>query len=321
MLNQLMVDGLIVGLLVWFAVVGYRRGFIIEAVDLMGFVVAVLAASVFHRPVGQLLVQNFQLPPSFAAVGAYAILVITVEVIYLLAVRRLLHKLPSSVTGSRPNLIGGGMMNALKGLMLIAVGVIVFAGLPLAAEHKEAVTKAAIPSRLLSSTGELQRRINGLVGSGIADTLNFFTVHPESHETITLGFATDRVREDPAAEEQILGLINEERTSRGLKALRPNTVARAVARSHSRDMFARGYFSHVNPEGQDPFDRMRSGGVEFRAAGENLALAPTTLLAHRGLMNSPGHRANILSPDFGAVGIGVINSGRYGLMVTQNFTD
>ena len=50
-----------------------------------------------------------------------------------------------------------------------------------------------------------------------------------------------------------------------------------------------------------------------------LALARTLDMAHTGLMNSPGHRANILNPAFGRVGIGILDGGRHGLMVTQTF--
>jgi uncharacterized protein YkwD len=64
---------------------------------------------------------------------------------------------------------------------------------------------------------------------------------------------------------------------------------------------------------------MKDAGVEYRTAGENLALAPTLHIAHNGLMNSPGHRANILHPQFGRVGIGIMDGGLRGLMVTQNF--
>ena len=84
-------------------------------------------------------------------------------------------------------------------------------------------------------------------------------------------------------------------------------------------MFVRGYFSHYTPEGKDPFQRMHDAGVTYRTAGENLALAPTLQLAHTGLMNSPGHRANILHPQFGRVGIGILDGGRRGIMVSQEF--
>jgi uncharacterized protein YkwD len=64
---------------------------------------------------------------------------------------------------------------------------------------------------------------------------------------------------------------------------------------------------------------MRDSGVRFLTAGENLALAPTIEVAHTGLMNSPGHRANILRREFGRVGIGVMDGGMRGLMVSQEF--
>jgi uncharacterized protein YkwD len=84
-------------------------------------------------------------------------------------------------------------------------------------------------------------------------------------------------------------------------------------------MFARGYFAHDSLDGRTPFDRMRDANVRFLVAGENLALAPTLSLAHTGLMNSPGHRANILRPQFGRVGIGIMDGGMRGLMVSQEF--
>ena len=84
-------------------------------------------------------------------------------------------------------------------------------------------------------------------------------------------------------------------------------------------MFARVYFAQVTPKGGDLFDRMREASISFLTAGENLALAPTKQIAHTGLMRSPGHRANILQRDFGRVGIGIMDGGIHGLMVTQDF--
>ena len=117
----------------------------------------------------------------------------------------------------------------------------------------------------------------------------------------------------------MLALVNEERAKQGLKPLIADPELAQVARQHSADMFARGYFSHYSPEGKSPFDRMHDAGVKYTVAGENLALAPTLTIAHNGLMNSPGHRANILRPQFGRVGIGVMDGGSKGLMISQEF--
>src|SRR3989475_1836610 len=117
----------------------------------------------------------------------------------------------------------------------------------------------------------------------------------------------------------MLELVNGERIAAGLRPLTADPELVQVARQHSADMFARGYFANDTPEGRDPFERMREANVGFLTAGENLALAPTVQVAHRGLMNSPGHRANILHSQFGRVGIGIMDGGIRGLMITQDF--
>jgi uncharacterized protein YkwD len=92
-------------------------------------------------------------------------------------------------------------------------------------------------------------------------------------------------------------------------------------------MYLRGYFAHETPWCRmpvagdsclDPFDRIRAAGIRYDVAGENLALAPSAAAAHQGLMDSPSHRANILSADYTSVGIAAVR-GPYGLMVAQEF--
>src|SRR5436305_1088292 len=149
--------------------------------------------------------------------------------------------------------------------------------------------------------------------------LNRLTIRPESNERVELGYAVKNAQPRPDLEARMLEMVNRERVAAGLKPLAPDPALVEVARAHSADMFARGYFAHVTPEGSSPFDRMAEAHVTFRIAGENLALAPTVKVAHTGLMNSPGHRANILRPEFGRVGIGITDGGFRGIMVSQEF--
>ena len=86
-------------------------------------------------------------------------------------------------------------------------------------------------------------------------------------------------------------------------------------------MFEQGFFAHQSPVSGSPADRMRRGGVRFMLTGENLAYTPNVQIAHEGLMNSPGHRANIIRPEFRRIGIGVIRSQFHGSMFTQNFAN
>ena len=117
----------------------------------------------------------------------------------------------------------------------------------------------------------------------------------------------------------MIELVNEERRKEGLNELVLDPDLTPVARAHSADMFRRGYFSHYAPEGDAVSDRLKRAGISYRTAGENLALAPTLQTAHTGLMNSPGHRANILHTSYGKIGIGILDGGIRGLMVTQVF--
>ena len=134
-------------------------------------------------------------------------------------------------------------------------------------------------------------------------------------------FATSYYKTRPDLEQQMLQLLNAERKKRNLKPLVADERLRKVARAHSADMLTRGYFSHVNPEGKDPFYRMKKAGITYKRAGENLAYASTLQKAHKGLMNSPSHRAAILNKSFGRVGIGIVDGGKSGLMISQEFKD
>ncbi len=122
-----------------------------------------------------------------------------------------------------------------------------------------------------------------------------------------------------AEELQMWELVNAERTSRGLRALKIHTGLVELARLKSQDMITNNYFSHQSPTYGSPFDMMGRAGISYRFAGENLAGSSTVERAHRALMNSPGHRANILNPNFTHIGIGIIDGGGYGKMFTQMF--
>ena len=165
----------------------------------------------------------------------------------------------------------------------------------------------------------LDHKLSPIFSDATKQTLNNLTVEPKSDETVELHFTVKNPTPRPDLEARMLDLVNKERTERGLPPVVADTEMTAVARAHSKDMFARGYFSHYTPEGKDPFDRMKAANVKFIAAGENLALGQTLAICHQGLMNSPGHRANILRPNYGRLGIGILDGGIHGLMISQEF--
>ncbi len=121
------------------------------------------------------------------------------------------------------------------------------------------------------------------------------------------------------AEQRMVNLINQARQKAGLTALRANSELSRVARFKSADMIEKDYFSHQSPTYGSPFEMMKKFGVSYRAAAENIACNSSVDAAHKALMNSPGHRANILNSTYTEVGIGIVDGGMCGQMYTQMF--
>ena len=112
-------------------------------------------------------------------------------------------------------------------------------------------------------------------------------------------------------EREVVRLVNVERRKNGLSELEYNWQLSRVARYKSEDMRDRGYFSHTSPTYGTPYQMMRSFGITYRTAGENIAKGQTSPEAVvKGWMNSSGHRANILNPSFTEIGVGFA-SGNY----------
>ena len=118
---------------------------------------------------------------------------------------------------------------------------------------------------------------------------------------------------------EIFNLINEKRIENGLNALVIDKEVVVVARDKAKDMVAKNYFSHTSPTYGSPFDMLKSYGISYKSAGENLAGNSSNSKAVEAWMNSEGHRANILNSSFNYTGIGVVSSSRYGKIYVQMF--
>ena len=119
---------------------------------------------------------------------------------------------------------------------------------------------------------------------------------------------------------QLFDLTNAARVRHGRSILRWDDAISETARKHSLDMAINDYFSHDNLQGLSPFDRMKEDHIKFRRAGENLAYGQSSsIFAHEGLMNSKGHRENILIKDYSHLGIGVAFNEKSQPYYTENF--
>jgi len=294
---------------------GWRRGFILGLLDLIGWGLSLLAALRFYQPVARWI--------GWSEVWDQPIAFLLIAVLVGVAIRLLsyafLQRLNKDIHKRRINRLFGLIPGLANGLITAAIVSALLLALPLNEGLRQRTQASTLVNGLSIYTERLETALHPVFGEAVAETLNLLTIRPESNERVTLPFAVAAPVPRPDLEAEMLKLVNSERIAAGLGTLAADPELMEVARRHSVDMFARSYFAHVTPEGLDPFDRIREAKVRFQTAGENLALAQSLQVAHRGLMNSPGHRENILRPQFGRLGIGIMDGGRYGLMVTQNF--
>jgi uncharacterized protein YkwD len=300
---------------------GWHRGFILGTLDLAGWLGSLILGFLFYPHTARLLESWFTSLGVWLLPVAFLVTVGISKLILSLILSRIIRTIPEDVRRTGANRLLGLIPGAVNGWIY---GIIISA-LLLALPLKDAVTHetrdSKLAGRLAVQSEWANKKLAPVFDQAVRHTMNSLTVHPASHEKVELHFTYDKSVVRPFLEIEMLELVNKERAKEGLKPLKADHELSRVARAHSRDMFIRGYFAHENPDGMDPFDRMKKANVSFKVAGENLALAQTLQIAHINLMNSPGHRANIMNPAFGRLGIGVLDGGFYGLMISQEFRE
>lgn len=313
------VDLVILFVLIFFALEAFGKSFIGEALDFVSFLLAFFISFRYYNFPAKFFETQFNTPHGLSLVLGFMAAWFITEVIFYLLIRLVIPKFPRINIPGSPFL---AMVPAfLRGVVFISLTLVLLATFPIQPTIKRAVNESKIGNFFLKNAYQLEQPLKNIFGGVTEETLTFLTIKPRTGETVNLGFQTDEFAVDEEAEGAMINLVNQERTSRGINPLVFDSSLRVVARVHSEDMFKRGYFSHYSPEGESVADRAKRVGVNYLVIGENLAFAPSLELAHRGLMNSEGHRANILSEDYGRIGIGVLDGGIYGKMFTQVFAD
>lgn len=315
------VDLLILVMVALFAYMGYLRGFIRDFADLLALVGAVVLAAITFSRAGAVLTRVINLPAGFANTVGFFLVWFVVMLVYYGLMTFFYDLIPDEVRKSRLNRWSGLVPAFLRGVLFVWFTINLLFLLAVSGPLKQTLGGSFFSRNLVKSNVVVSNFVSKTFGPAVIDTVNFLTVKPQSNESVSLGYTTTNVTVDKAAAQKMFALLNVERKSRGLKELAFDDKLAKPGEEHARDMFARGYFSHNTPEGLTPFDRMDAAGISYLIAGENLALAPSTDEAFTGLMNSPGHRANMLSTDYGRVGIGAIDGGIHGEMFAQEFTN
>jgi uncharacterized protein YkwD len=300
---------------------GVRHGFWVIFADFLSFLGSLLISFRAYQFVAGLLRANFSLTPSVSNALGFLITAILTEALLGHLFGHAITKIPKKYLKIKGQKMLAILPSLGEGLIIVAFILTLILGLPISPNIKASTIESKIGGYILKQTSGVESKINEIFGGVIEDSLTYFTIKPGSTERVVLEVAVQELSIDEASEREVLVLINKERDAVGLNKLSLDTEIVSVARTHATDMWERKYFGHVSPEERDAGDRLTEAEVNYDYAGENLALAPTVSTAHVGLMNSEGHRENILEPKFNKVGVGVIDNGIYGKMFVQVFTN
>lgn len=315
------VDFGIIVLLLFFVYESIGRNLIGEILDSASFIIAFAASLRFYNNFALFFTSNFQIPDSLAKIFGFLSVWFLVEIVFFGIIHFILFRIIKTLYLPKSFNFFSFIPALLRGLVFVSIILVLLGTFPIQPKIKKDIHDSTLGSAILNQTYRMEGPLKGVFGGITEDTFTFLTIKPKSNETVNLGFKTSEFNPNPVFENQLINLVNRERELRNLQRLETNNTLTKIARGHSGDMFERGYFAHNTPEGKNVSDRAIEGGYIFLVIGENLAYAPGVELAHKGLMDSEGHRKNILSPDFNKIGIGIMDGGIYGLMVTQVFSN
>lgn len=311
----------LVGVAIWS---GYRSGFISTTYGLATWIVSFAAAVVFQAPAAR-LIQELGLLPATARPVAFVVVLVVVEGLFSLAgwfalspIVRAVHKIEWANTLDRAL---GAFPSVARSLFVVGIVLAAVVVSPVSPQLKAAVESSRLSRALIERVTAIQPQLAALSGQLGEDTPLFVTkLGADDVEDLSSVLPDGLTLEaDPAGERQMFDLVNEERASAGVAPLVWDDRLVPIARAHAEEMFRLRYFAHQSPTTGTPFDRLKAAGITYTRAGENLAYAQSVTVAHRGLMSSEGHRANLLSPEYTRFAVGVISAGAYGRMFTQLF--
>lgn len=322
------IDAVVVAIVAFAVVRGWRHRSLREMFGILGLAAGILLAPALVGPVAALIENLSQLEINVARLVALVVIVAIVELVVVVIGIRKTRGL--EISGPRwLDRAGGVVLAAFRALTIASL--FLYSLLAMSASQRalpgfaEGVQESRSGDVLADTSSPFTNFYDALLTR--SDDLRALTLWVRQQTDFRESVPGDRLRftgasegleEDRKAERKLLELMNQERERQGLTPLKWCERCADVARLHSKDMYQEGYFSHVDVDGLDPFDRMRRAGISYEAAGENLAIAPSVTEAHEGLLASPDHRENMLRPSFDEVGIGIYR-GPYGLMATEVF--
>ncbi|NND83929.1 MAG: hypothetical protein HKN46_02150 [Acidimicrobiia bacterium] len=304
---------------------GWLRGFVRAVMDLVGLVGGIYLGVRFSEPAGQFFASWTGLGAGASRVLGGMTILFGFGLAAALAASALgkVMRLPGLNLANR---IGGSALSFAWAWLFATIIVSVAVLMPLPEEWDVLFEESSLVASLTDEAQPVQVAIRALTDDDtLQSALNFddliglgrTVLEPaELYELVVT--APEELGLDAEAQRGMLDLVNAERVGAGLAPLEWHERISDVAQAYARRMAVGGFFGHTAPEGDSIGDRVEAAGIPYRVVGENLAVAVTMEMAHEGLMESEGHRANILNPEFTSMGVGLVET-PYGVVIVQVF--
>lgn len=317
------VDWIIIFLVSYEIFQGWKAGFVKIGISFIAFALSLWVSIYYNTPVSNFFSEKFGIAQAWCTLLSYVSIALIGQTILTYMLSFIVSKLPAKIEKSPINSVLGSLVSGINNLTTIAFALIIILALPLKGTVQKDIRLSVIGGKILHFVETYGGPIKLTAAEIKKNAAKFLTVSPGSSSSMPLDVDVkpDQMTIDDEKERELLSLVNQERVKAGLKPFTVDVKVVKVARDYSKDMFTKKYFSHISPDGKDLSARLKAGEVKFSLAGENLAFAPDVATAHEGLMNSPEHKKNLLDPGFNHIGIGIISTTKYGIMVTQDFTN
>ena len=309
-----MLDFVLGAVLAGLVVRGWTRGFVREALDLVGLVLGVWVAFRLSGPLGEFLTDRFGVAPEVAGVGAGIVLFVLFGVSLSVAARYL-SKVMNLPGLTMVNRVGGAAVALSWGVVIVLVLINLAGVLPLPPSWDQAVEDSAV-AQAIAGPDALPQRAFETIGSSqvlasltaIQSVLGSNRAVPEGNEIIIIPAApADEIRQvrDEAAE--VMVRINEYRAGQGLSALTASEVFVELAETRAAGMYTTGRISRDTPPGGSVLDDLAAAEVRPALAGENIALASSARAALDGMLESPTAIAQFNIPTYNRAGVAVVD--------------
>ncbi|MEI6533346.1 MAG: CvpA family protein [Candidatus Roizmanbacteria bacterium] len=316
------IDFIFIGIILLFLLT--NKGFFETCIEIGSLLSAIFFSYLTYKPLSDMMVWIAGMPRGISQVFGFFIVWFIIETFIRIVLFIIFRRLLVPLRDNRINRISGYFLSIVQACILSLFFITLVFSLPVKGFIKKDILESLTGPLFVGVSSNFESSIKNIFGDAITETLNFITVKPGTGETLDLGFKTktSQLSNDESSEGIMISLLNTERTKVKRKTLIFDKALQQVAREYAIEMMKNGFFSHTSKiDNTTVSDRALRNHIDFGVVGENLAFAPDVYLAHQGLMNSSGHRKNILSLDYKKVGIGIIDGGVYGKMFVQVFSD